>query len=59
MFLEEDTRILKFPPLDEIVQELLSMGILQFASTVATPFAYRICPIYWDYLKKRPDAIDL
>ncbi len=58
-FLDADTRILIFLPSDEIAQGLQSIGILEFAPTLQKPFGYRISQIYWEHLKKRPDAIGL
>ncbi len=58
-FVDEDTRTLKLLMNDEIADGLRSLSILEFVSTIVVlgGVSYSISPIYWDYIKKRPDAI--
>lgn len=60
-FLQEDTRTLRLRYDDPTADGLRSIGILEVSSVVSTmrKFSYSINPIFWDHLKKRPDAIGL
>ena len=60
-FLNEDTRTLRLRYDDPTADGLRSIGILEVSSVISTmrKFSYSINPIYWDHLKKRPDAIGL
>lgn len=60
-FLQEDTRTLRLRYDNPIADGLRLVGILEVSSAVSTmrKFSYTIKPIYWDHLKKRPDAIGL
>jgi hypothetical protein len=60
-FLQEDTRTLRLRYDDPTADGLCSIGILEVSSFVSTmrKFSYTLNPIYWDHIKKRPDAIGL
>ena len=60
-FYQEDSRSLRISTRNSTADGLRSLGILEITSLVETPkgISYTVNPIYWDYMKKRPDVIDI
>ena len=60
-YIQEDTRTLRLRYDNSVADGLRSIGIIDVSSVVSTmgKFSYSIRPIYWEYIKKRPDVIGL
>ena len=60
-FFQQDTRTLRISMYNSIADGLRSLGILQMTALASTPkgVSYSVNPVYWDYIKKRPDVIGL
>ncbi|MCH7770204.1 MAG: superinfection exclusion B family protein [Bacteroidetes bacterium] len=60
-FYNEDARTLRLSLRNSTADSLHSLGIIEITSQISTPkgVSYTIIPIYWDYMKKRPDVIGL
>ena len=60
-FLDRDSRTLLLPMNDPTADGLRSLGILQIVSSVVTHrhLSYKVSDIYWDYMRKKPEVIDI